>query len=107
MGALYFGIGKSLGSLVGGLAIEEIGVRNTFRCFSVIALVAASVYLLFTLIRDKRVGRLKDIEDKEDEEKRKNKGEVLCEDNGVCKERNDISPVGNQTNEANETSRST
>jgi len=107
MGALYFGIGKSLGSLVGGLAIEEIGVRNTFRCFSVIALVAASVYLLFTLIRDNRVGRLKDIEDKEDEEKRKNKGEVLCEDNGVCKERNDISPVGNQTNEANETSRST
>ena len=31
MGALYFGVGKALGSLVGGLAIEELGVRNTFR----------------------------------------------------------------------------
>ena len=31
MGALYFGLGKSLGSLTGGLAIEAIGVRNTFR----------------------------------------------------------------------------
>ena len=31
MGALYFGVGKALGSLVGGLAIEEVGVRNTFR----------------------------------------------------------------------------
>jgi len=111
MGALYFGIGKSLGSLVGGLAIDEIGVRNTFRCFSVIALVSASVYLLFTLIRENRGVKLKDIEDKimdtEDEEKKKKKVEVLSEDNGLCKEKNDISPVGNQTNEINETSRST
>jgi len=54
MGALYFGIGKALGSLTGGLAIERIGVRNTFRTFSLVSLVAASVYLCFTLLHDRR-----------------------------------------------------
>merc|ERR1719430_1787486 len=54
MGALYFGIGKALGSLSGGLAIERIGVRNTFRTFSLVSLVAASVYLCFTLLHDRR-----------------------------------------------------
>jgi len=54
MGALYFGIGKALGSLIGGLSIDTIGVRNTFRCFSVVSLVAGSVYLLFTLLWEKR-----------------------------------------------------
>ena len=43
-------------------------------------LVTASVYLLFTLIRQNRVGRLKDIEenvmDTEDEEKKEKKCEV-------------------------------
>ena len=34
MGALYFGVGKAAGSLVGGLVIEDIGVRNTFTRFS-------------------------------------------------------------------------
>ena len=54
MGALYFGVGKAAGSLVGGLLIETVGVRNTFRAFSVAAMVAASVYLLFTTLWDKR-----------------------------------------------------
>jgi hypothetical protein len=31
MGALYFGVGKALGGLVGGLAIDQIGDRMTFR----------------------------------------------------------------------------
>ena len=54
MGALYFGVGKAMGSLVGGLVIEDIGVRNTFRSFSVVALVTASVYFCFTHVHEKR-----------------------------------------------------
>lgn len=54
MGALYFGVGKSVGSLVGGLLIDELGVRNTFRCFGTVSLVAASLYFLFTFLWEKR-----------------------------------------------------
>ena len=54
MGALYFGVGKSVGSLVGGLVLDELGVRNTFRCFGAVSLVAASVYFLFTFVWEKR-----------------------------------------------------
>lgn len=31
MGALYFGVGKALGGLLGGLAIEWVGEKLTFR----------------------------------------------------------------------------
>ena len=31
MGALYFGVGKAVGGLVGGLVIDWIGVRVCFR----------------------------------------------------------------------------
>ena len=54
MGALYFGVGKSMGSLVGGLVIEELGVRNTFRVFGCLALVAASLYFLFSYTWQRR-----------------------------------------------------
>ena len=54
MGALYFGVGKSMGSLVGGLVIEELGVRNTFRIFGCLALVAASLYFTFTFTWERR-----------------------------------------------------
>merc|ERR1712192_117875 len=60
MGALYFGVGKALGSLVGGLAIEELGVRNTFRCFSMGSFVAASIYLCFTLLYGRRMKAVKE-----------------------------------------------
>ena len=65
MGGLYFGIGKALGSLVGGLAIEDIGVRNTFRCFSVTSLVTASVYFCFTFFMEKRVKMAGDTDSEE------------------------------------------
>ena len=55
MGGLYFGVGKALGSLFGGLLIEAIGERNTFRCFSALSLSAGFVYFLFTLILEKRM----------------------------------------------------
>lgn len=85
MGALYFGVGKALGSLSGGLAIESIGVRNTFRCFSVASLVAASVYLFFTQLYDKRQrqkkGPEKDLEEKSDEvQEVKKDPEITTED---------------------------
>ena len=54
MGALYFGIGKAAGSSIGGLVIEDIGVRNTFRCFSVVSLVTAPVYFAFTHLLERR-----------------------------------------------------
>ena len=55
MGALYFGVGKAAGSLVGGLVIDDLGVRNTFRCFSILSLVAASIYFCFTYVHEKKL----------------------------------------------------
>merc|ERR1719447_2041015 len=77
MGALYFGVGKALGSLVGGLAIEELGVRNTFRCFSMGSFVAASIYLCFTLLYERRMRTAK--EGVEEEGKEKEVLERQCE----------------------------
>merc|ERR1719225_16125 len=54
MGALYFGIGKAVGSLVGGLVIDDLGVRNTFRSFSILSLITASVYFCFTYVHEKK-----------------------------------------------------
>ena len=47
MGALYFGVGKALGGLAGGLAIDQLGDRLTFRLFALLSFLAAAVYLLF------------------------------------------------------------
>jgi hypothetical protein len=47
MGALYFGVGKALGGLAGGLAMKELGNRVTFRLFALLAFLSALVYLLF------------------------------------------------------------
>ena len=55
MGALYFGVGKATGSLVGGLVIDDLGVRNTFRCFSILSLAAASIYFCFTYVHEKKL----------------------------------------------------
>ena len=55
MGALYFGIGKATGSLVGGLVIDDLGVRNTFRCFSILSLTAASIYFCFNYVHEKKL----------------------------------------------------
>ena len=69
MGALYFGVGKALGSLFGGLMIDQIGLRPTFRCFSGLAVGAASIYLTFTFFQEQRKHREniqnKNIEDSE------------------------------------------
>jgi len=57
MGALYFGIGKATGSLVGGLVIDDLGVRNTFRCFSILSLTAASIYFCFNYVHEKKLNQ--------------------------------------------------
>merc|ERR1719186_1993934 len=93
MGALYFGVGKALGSLIGGLAIDAIGVRNTFRCFSIASLVAASVYLLFTSMWDKRKKVVQDVEKNSDDKTDVNvDGEEISDDKVVCKETEVPSP---------------
>jgi len=79
MGALYFGVGKALGSLVGGLAIEELGVRNTFRCFSMGSFVAASIYLCFTLLYERRMRTAKEGVEEEGKEKEVTVLERQCE----------------------------
>ena len=55
MGALYFGVGKAAGSLVGGLVIDDLGVRNTFRCFSILSLATAFIYFCFTYVHEKKL----------------------------------------------------
>ena len=56
MGALFFGIGKGSGSLIGGILMHYFGPRNTFRYFSGNALFCAFVYLIFQVayVRPKR-----------------------------------------------------
>ena len=99
MGGLYFGIGKALGSLVGGLAIEDIGVRNTFRCFSVTSLVTASVYFCFTFFMEKRAKMATDKTDLEenkvtniDNQENEPKDTISRKSSGV-----DLEDVNNQT----------
>ena len=87
MGALYFGVGKSMGSLVGGLVIEELGVRNTFRVFGCLALVAASLYFLFTFTWERR---------RPDEDLEKHSGaDIDQESQGEQKESKKHSQLGN------------
>ena len=62
MGALYFGVGKATGSLVGGLVIDDLGVRNTFRCFSILSLAAASIYFCFTYVHEKKLNPVQNMD---------------------------------------------
>ena len=62
MGALYFGVGKATGSLVGGLVIDDLGVRNTFRCFSILSLAAASIYFCFTYVHEKKLNTVQNMD---------------------------------------------
>jgi len=47
MGALFFGLGKGSGSLLGGLLMSYIGAQNTFRTFAVIAFTCSLSYGFF------------------------------------------------------------
>ena len=76
-----------MGSLVGGLVIEELGVRNTFRVFGCLALVAASLYFLFTFTWERR---------RPDEDLEKHSGaDIDQESQGEQKESKKHSQLGN------------
>lgn len=47
LGGLYYGVGKGIGSLIGGYLIEMIGIRHTFQCFSVATLIIGIIYFIF------------------------------------------------------------
>ncbi|VEN58323.1 unnamed protein product [Callosobruchus maculatus] len=47
LGGLYYGVGKGIGSLVGGYLIHPIGIRHTFQLFSGTTLVIGMVYFGF------------------------------------------------------------
>ncbi|KAL1492391.1 hypothetical protein ABEB36_010643 [Hypothenemus hampei] len=47
LGGLYYGVGKGVGSLVGGYLIKPIGIRHTFQVFSITTLIIGLVYFAF------------------------------------------------------------
>nr|XP_023014442.1 major facilitator superfamily domain-containing protein 6-like [Leptinotarsa decemlineata] len=47
LGGLYYGVGKGVGSLVGGYLIEPIGIRSTFQLFSVTTALIGMIYFSF------------------------------------------------------------
>ncbi|CAH1153761.1 unnamed protein product [Phaedon cochleariae] len=47
LGGLYYGVGKGIGSLIGGYLIEPIGIRHTFQVFSVATIIVGSIYFSF------------------------------------------------------------
>ncbi|CAG9855144.1 unnamed protein product [Phyllotreta striolata] len=47
LGGLYYGVGKGIGSLIGGYLIELIGIRHTFQCFSVAIILIGVIYVSF------------------------------------------------------------
>ena len=45
-GSSYFGVGRGLGGLLGGFAIEALGNVTSFRVFGGVSLVTAGIYTL-------------------------------------------------------------
>lgn len=50
VGAIFEGVGVSIGSFVGGLLFESIGGSETFRIYGIVALVACLVHILVQLL---------------------------------------------------------
>ncbi|XP_068213541.1 LOW QUALITY PROTEIN: major facilitator superfamily domain-containing protein 6-A-like [Palaemon carinicauda] len=93
-GGLHYGVGRGIGSLIGGFMMKPIGVRNTFRLTGAFSLAAGVVYffvnrIFFQKLQDERK-KIQDEEMKknEDEEKGKIKnGEATLGDTTVIKEK--------------------
>ncbi|KAJ8941442.1 hypothetical protein NQ318_016074 [Aromia moschata] len=47
LGGLYYGVGKGVGSLIGGYLIKPIGIRHTFQTFAVMVTVVGIIYCAF------------------------------------------------------------
>ncbi|KAL5273717.1 hypothetical protein ACFFRR_000457 [Megaselia abdita] len=63
VGAIFEGVGVSIGSFVGGLLFESIGGSETFRIYGIVALVACLVHIIVQLLLQKyskdKTGKLK------------------------------------------------
>lgn len=47
LGGLYYGVGKGVGSLIGGYLIEMIGIRHTLQVFAVSTCIIGLIYFSF------------------------------------------------------------
>ncbi|KAL1492390.1 hypothetical protein ABEB36_010642 [Hypothenemus hampei] len=47
LGRLYYGVGKGVGSLIGGYLIKPIDIRHTFQEFSITTLIIGLIYFAF------------------------------------------------------------
>lgn len=56
-GSAYFGVGRGLGGLLGGFAIEAVGNVTSFRLFGAVALASAGIYSLVMLVERLRKSR--------------------------------------------------
>ncbi|KAK8392898.1 hypothetical protein O3P69_013132 [Scylla paramamosain] len=69
-GGLYYGVGRGLGSLVGGFLIGPLGVRNTFRIMALVCAVTCIVYFILNrlfFVKAQEERRLKAEKEKTDE----------------------------------------
>ncbi|XP_030746351.1 major facilitator superfamily domain-containing protein 6-like [Sitophilus oryzae] len=47
LGGIYYGVGKGVGSLIGGYLIKPIGIRHTFQVFAVFTIIIGIIYFAF------------------------------------------------------------
>ncbi|KAJ8918772.1 hypothetical protein NQ315_015092 [Exocentrus adspersus] len=47
LGGLYYGVGKGVGSLIGGFLIKLIGIRSTFQSFAIGTAITGLIYFAF------------------------------------------------------------
>lgn len=113
-GGLHYGVGRGVGSLIGGFLMKPIGVRDTFRLTGAISLVTGIVYfvlnkLYFQKLQDERRKAQEEEKKKAKEEEKgdkKNEGEKLEEPTKITVIENGVkTPVdGNGDGKLNENS---
>ncbi|MPC09824.1 Major facilitator superfamily domain-containing protein 6 [Portunus trituberculatus] len=82
-GGLYYGVGRGLGSLVGGFLIGPLGVRNTFRIMALVCAVTCIVYFILNrlfFVKAQEERKLKAEKEKKDEK------EAVTEERSTDKE---------------------
>lgn len=68
-GGIYYGVGRGLGSLVGGFLIGPLGVRNTYRIMAIVCAVTCIVYFILNrmfFVKAQEERRLKAEQEKKD-----------------------------------------
>ncbi|XP_076033207.1 major facilitator superfamily domain-containing protein 6-like [Oratosquilla oratoria] len=70
-GGLHHGVGRGLGSLVGGFLLLPLGVRNTFRLMSVVCAVTCVGYFLVSKFFFRKIESEQDLEKNEEVEEKK------------------------------------